>query len=119
MVEQTASFADGGNGQGEYPHIVRDIISLGEELSGTATITIPDAHDGDDLEIHLIHEIVLPEPEPVICTEDLCWDGSSRDPADCGCPVETEPEIGLPALGFFAVISAISLAAIVQNKRDY
>lgn len=121
VVEQMASFADGGNGQGDYPHIVRDIIPLGEELSGTANITIPDAHDGDDLEIHLIHEIVLPEPvnepEPVICTEDLCWDGSSRDPVDCSCPEESEK--GLPALGFFAVISAISLAAIVQNRRDY
>lgn len=22
----------------------------------------------------------------IVCTEDLCWDGSSRDPADCSCP---------------------------------
>ena len=22
------------------------------------------------------------------CTEDLCWDGSSRDPSDCSCPPE-------------------------------
>ena len=31
-------------------------------------------------------------PEPVVCTEDLCWDGSSRDPVDCSCPEEPEPE---------------------------
>jgi len=32
------------------------------------------------------------EPEPVVCTEDLCWDGSSRDPVDCSCPEEPELE---------------------------
>ena len=26
--------------------------------------------------------------QTVICTEDLCWDGSSRDPTDCSCPPE-------------------------------
>jgi len=31
-------------------------------------------------------------PEPVVCPEDLCWDGSSRDPVDCSCPEEPEPE---------------------------
>jgi hypothetical protein len=31
-------------------------------------------------------------PEPVACPEDLCWDGSSRDPVDCSCPIEPEPE---------------------------
>jgi hypothetical protein len=31
-------------------------------------------------------------PEPVACPEDLCWDGSSRDPVDCSCPEESEPE---------------------------
>ena len=30
-------------------------------------------------------------PEPVACPEDLCWDGSSRDPVDCSCPEESEP----------------------------
>jgi hypothetical protein len=30
-------------------------------------------------------------PEPVVCTQDLCWDGSSRDPVDCSCPEEPEP----------------------------
>jgi hypothetical protein len=31
----------------------------------------------------------------VVCTQDLCWDGSSRDPVDCSCPTnpdEPEPE---------------------------
>jgi hypothetical protein len=36
-----------------------------------------------------------PEPEPVVCTTDICWDGSSRNPLDCSCPTEPEPE---PAL---------------------
>ncbi|MDP6906592.1 MAG: S8 family serine peptidase, partial [Candidatus Thalassarchaeaceae archaeon] len=33
-------------------------------------------------------EYVGPEPEPVVCTTDLCWDGSSRDPINCSCPEE-------------------------------
>ena len=30
--------------------------------------------------------------EPVVCPTDICWDGSSRDPVDCSCPDEPEPE---------------------------
>lgn len=26
--------------------------------------------------------------EGQVCTEDLCWDGSTRDPFDCSCPGE-------------------------------
>jgi hypothetical protein len=25
----------------------------------------------------------------VVCTADLCWDGSSRDPLDCSCPEDS------------------------------
>jgi len=32
-------------------------------------------------------------PEPVICPTDICWDGSSRDPVDCSCPEEPDPEL--------------------------
>ena len=31
-------------------------------------------------------------PEPVDCPTDICWDGSSRDPVDCSCPEEPDPE---------------------------
>ncbi|MEC9090686.1 MAG: amidohydrolase family protein, partial [Candidatus Thermoplasmatota archaeon] len=31
-------------------------------------------------------------PEPVACPTDLCWDGSTRDPADCSCPDQPSPE---------------------------
>lgn len=24
----------------------------------------------------------------VVCTMDMCWDGSSRDPTDCSCPID-------------------------------
>merc|ERR1719461_2681495 len=29
-----------------------------------------------------------PSKEPRICSQDLCWDGSPRDAADCSCPKE-------------------------------
>lgn len=123
VVEQTASFADGGNGQGEYPHIVRDIISLGDELSGTATITIPDAHDGDDLEIHLIHEIILPiTAEEMQTCQGCCgetYEVSSSSPcATPSCAKCQEDEFSLPSIGIVAVISVMMLAAIALQRKQ-
>ena len=33
-----------------------------------------------------------PDDDDIVCPTDLCWDGSSRDPSDCSCPPEVEPE---------------------------
>ncbi|DAC61485.1 MAG: PGF-CTERM sorting domain-containing protein [Candidatus Thermoplasmatota archaeon] len=62
FVEDSAEFADGGNGAGVYHDIVRNMTDLGSDLSGTATIKIPPAHDGNDLEVHLVYIMNLPEP---------------------------------------------------------
>lgn len=72
IVEAAADFEDGSNGLGTYPHIVHDIQVLGHELNGTATVNIPTAHDGDDLQVHLLYEVIPnePEPEPVVNTDD-------------------------------------------------
>lgn len=80
IVESAAEYEDGSNGQGTYPHIVRNIVSLGNQTEGTATLTLPTPHDGDDLEIHLIYEIVpvvLEEPPQ----EDLADEESEDTPA--------------------------------------
>jgi hypothetical protein len=105
VIEQTGHFAEGGNGEEDYPHIVRAVIGLGDALTGSMEITIPEAWDDDDLEIHLIHEMVLPEPEP--------------DPEPVPVISDNPNSDGLPALGFLAVLSAIGMAAItVQRKQQ-
>ena len=62
VVEHLAYFPDGSNGEEFYHESVRAIIELGESMSGSMEVTLPTAYDGDDLEVHLIHEVVLPEP---------------------------------------------------------
>ena len=65
VVESAAVYEEGSNGQGTYPHIVRAMIDLGNETEGTAALSLPTPHDGDDLEIHLIYELMPVVPEPV------------------------------------------------------
>ena len=37
------------------------MVDLGTNLNGTATIEIPNAYDGDDLEVHLVYIMTIPE----------------------------------------------------------
>ena len=51
-------------------------------MNGTAAIELPEAHDGNDLEVHLIYEltpmVVEQAPEqPVEEDEDMPWVGSA------------------------------------------
>ena len=68
-------------------------------------VTMPTAYDGDDLEVHLIHEVILPqvedpEEEPQVTEED-------------------DDEDSLPSLGLVAVIGiTMFAAAIVQRKQQ-
>ncbi|DAC21559.1 MAG TPA: hypothetical protein HA345_06880 [Candidatus Thalassarchaeaceae archaeon] len=32
------------------------------------------------------------DPDPIVCSTDLCWDGSSRNSTDCSCPSEVANE---------------------------
>ena len=83
VVETVGTFADGTNGKGDYPHIVREIIHLGLIDStgvsqGSKSISYADAYDGDDLELHLMfHEIVEEEVDNTSEDEDEFLDFSS------------------------------------------
>ena len=87
-------------GLGTYPHIVRQIIGLGNASQGTATIQLPTPYDGNDLEVHLIYEVmpIIPEPvenEPVQESEDT------------------------PALSLFSTMMVVGLAlALTQRDRQ-
>lgn len=94
VVESTADYEEGTNGQGTYPHIVRAMVSLGNQTEGTATLALPTPHDGDDLEIHLVYEIVPVVPET---------------PEDNGSGEESE-ENNTPSLSFASTAMTVGLA---------
>ena len=101
VVEATANFPEGTNGQEDYPHIVRSISTVDElvwneavSLQGSSALALPPAFDGDDLEVYLVHNLdppttpeVVEEPEPV------------SEPAERGLPA---PRAGLALLALAA-----------------
>ena len=107
IVEKLAHFPEGSNGEEYYHDSVRMVVDLGSALSGTKEITLPDAFDGDDLEIHLIHEVVLPEPE----TPSIPGDGQD-DVVD-----DDEDESSLSSIGMLPALAAIGLSALTKKKK--
>ena len=94
FVEDTAQFSDGGNGAGSYHDIVRNITDLGGELSGTATVEIPLAYDGNDLEVHLVYVMNIVETP-------------QETPSD---------ENSVPGFGMLITLSAIFCAAVILRR---
>ena len=99
IVEAAADFEDGSNGLGTYTHIVHNIQVLGHELNGTATVNIPAAFDGDDLQVHLLYEIIPNEPEPVTNTDD----GEDED---------------TPALSLLSTVLVLTLAVAFSRSSS-
>ena len=107
VVEKLAHFPEGSNGEEYYHDSVRMVVDLGSALSGTKDITLPDAFDGDDLEIHLIHEVVLPEPEAPAIPGD-----NQDDVVD-----DDEDESSLSSIGMLPALAAIGLSALTKKKK--
>lgn len=107
VVEKLAHFPEGSNGEEYYHDSVRMVVDLGSALSGTKEITLPDAFDGDDLEIHLIHEVVLPEPEAPAVPDD-----GQDDVVD-----DDEDESSLSSIGMLPALAAIGLSALTKKKK--
>ena len=104
IVEKLAYFPDGGNEEEYYNKSVRGIIDLGNSTYGTMEVTMPTAYDGDDLQVHLIHEVILPQAE---------------EPEEEPQVSEEDDEDSLPSLGLVAVIGiTMFAAAIVQRKQQ-
>ncbi len=101
VVETAADYEEGTNGLGTYPHIVRDMIDVGNESQGSMMVSLPTPHDGDDLEIHLLYEI-MPNPPEVMEEE----------------PEPTEPSEDTPALSVVSTMMVVGLAlAFTQRIR--
>ena len=103
IVEASAHFEEGTNGLEDYPHIVREIQSLGNSTSGTAQISLPDAFDGNDLSVHLIYQIVNPIVE----------DGGN----------ENEPQVieekGMPAISLIATLALFAVATLTKSTNRF
>jgi len=105
IVEQSAEFDGGSNGQGTYFDLVRQITDLGSNPQGTANITIPTPHDGDDLEVHLVYLLNMPVGEEPL------------DELQCllpeGCEDETK---AIPGFGVMITLLAGFSAALVARR---
>ena len=75
-------------------------------MSGSMEVTLPTAYDDDDLEVHLIHEVVLSEPV-------------DEDPVTPTNPDEEmdDEDSGLPSISFIAVLSVIMVAAFTAQRK--
>ena len=109
VVEHLAHFPDGGNQEEYYHESVRGIIELGDSMSGSMEVTLPTAYDGDDLEVHLIHEVVLPEPEVEV-------------PVNPDDPIEDDTiedeDSSLPSISLIAALSVIMIAAFTVQRKQ-
>ncbi|MEC8669757.1 MAG: hypothetical protein VXY11_00840 [Candidatus Thermoplasmatota archaeon] len=103
IVEKLAYFPDGGNEEEYYNNSVRGIIGLGNATTGTMEVTIPTAYDGNDLQVHLIHEVILPQAEE-----------SEEEPQVS----EEDDEDSLPSIGLVAVIGITMFAAAIVQRRQ-
>ena len=75
IVETTAKFEEGTNGLEDYNKIVRNIFEFENFRNGSEVIDLPDAFDGDDLEVHLIYAEypILISEEPIEVSPDEPW----------------------------------------------
>jgi len=106
ITERFAYFPEGSNGVENYPHVIKALFLLGNNSSGAMVIDLPEAHDGNDLQLHLIHQIILPEPV-----------NETENPV---VPAPTDNESsGLPSINLIAVLSVVMIAAFtVQRKQQ-
>ena len=101
LVEQSAEFDGGSNGQGTYFDLIRQITDLGSNPQGTANITLPTPHDGDDLEVHLVYLLNIPPVEDSV-------------PGDSGGE-DTETR-SVPGFGVMITLVAGFSAALVARR---
>ena len=104
ISERFGNFPEGGNGVEDYPHIIRGVIDLGQDATGTIEIDLPTPHDDNDLQIFLIHQVNLPEPDE----SELPVANDSSDPV-------SEPS-SLPNIGFIGGVLALVGAALIRRN---
>ena len=103
IVEKLAYFPDGGNEEEYYNKSVRGIIELGNATTGTMEVTMPTAYDGNDLQVHLIHELILPQAEELEEEPQVSEEGDDDS---------------LPSIGLVAVVGITMFAAVIVQRKQ-
>ncbi len=103
FVEDFAHYEDGLNGEEYYPYVVRQIIYLGSNNTGSIEVTLPSTWDDNDLQIHLIHQI----------NKTVIIDDSGNNPV---APAVVE-ESFLPGFSLMMATSMMIGAAITQRQK--
>jgi len=106
FVEDFAHYEDGLNGEEYYPYVVREILYLGSNNSGSIEVTLPSTWDDSDLQIHLIHQI-----NKTILVEDSCL-----EIGNCVAP-PTADESFLPGFSVLMATTVIIGAAITERRK--
>jgi thiol-disulfide isomerase/thioredoxin len=106
FVEDFAHYEDGMNGEEYYPYVVREILYLGSNNTGSIEVTLPSTWDDNDLQIHLIHQI-----NKTILIEDYCF-----EIGDCDVP-HPEDESLLPGFSVLMATTVMMAAAIIGRQR--
>ncbi len=101
IVEDSAEFKEGSNGKEIYPNIVKKIINLGSESMGTSSVEIPEAFDGDDLQIHLMYHFTL-------------IDNSVDEPTDNS--EQDDKDDSLPSISAITSIMVVLFAAMARKS---
>ena len=70
-------------------------------------ITLPQAYDGDDMQIHLIHEVVLPVSDSE----------SPEEPKEEN-EEESDDDSALPSIGVVAVLAITMFAAVIGQRKQ-
>ncbi len=102
FVEASAEFSEGSNGEEIYPSIVSKIIKLGTATTGTATISIPETYDGNDMQVHLMYHLI-----PIETDEDNGVDDVE----------EKDDSSALPSISIIASLACIVVAATLVKKK--
>jgi len=124
IVEDAAEFPEGGNDLGTYPHVSRSWIDLGTGNGGMISLELPQATDGEDLRLILIHDWDSTMGQITTCTS-----GDTKESGDgcnsCTCSggewscTEMACEEGgfLPSLGALPIFAIIFLASQHHVQR--
>ncbi len=99
VVEDSAIFEEGSNGIGDYLHVVRAVHTLSGS-SGELVVTLPEAWDGEDLSLVLLHQWQAPPSN----------DEGSKTSSPLG---------GIPAAGMVSsVLVSLAAAGLLGRSKD-
>ena len=131
-------YHDGSNGQSYYPHVARAWYDLGEGLSGTNDVSLPEAWDDNDIHLVLFIEWTdhsTSDNYPAgseAGSDEECAPGDSK-PADDGCNSCTcssgtwactemgciaTPDQSIPTAPVALTLSILVLACMVHTKAQ-